>query len=59
MWANGEIRPGASDFGKERSYNVRSVDGLLLANGQHTERDVERFGGQILGEGDSSHHNCP
>jgi hypothetical protein len=47
-----------SDFGKERGYNVRSVDGLLLANGQHTVRDFERFGGQILGNGDSSPDNC-
>ena len=38
-----------SDFGKERSYNVRSVDGLLLADRDHTVRDFERFGGQILG----------
>jgi len=38
-----------SDFGKERSYNVRSVDGLLLNDGQHTVRDFERFGGQIFG----------
>ncbi len=38
-----------SGFGKERSYNVRSVDGLLLNNGQHAIRDFERFGGQILG----------
>lgn len=38
-----------SDFGKERSYNVRSVDGLLLNDGQHTVRDFERFGGQMLG----------
>lgn len=43
-----------SDFGKERSYNVRSVDGLLLANGQHIVRDFERFGGQILGNGETS-----
>jgi hypothetical protein len=47
-----------SDFGKERSYNVRSVDGLLLANGQHTVRDFERFGGQILGNGYDSHDGC-
>jgi hypothetical protein len=47
-----------SDFGKERGYNVRSVDGLLLANGEHTVRDFERFGGQILGSGDSSQDNC-
>lgn len=37
------------DFGRERGYNVRSVDGLLLANGQHSHRDAERFGGQVLG----------
>lgn len=36
-----------SDFGNERSYNVRSVDGLLLNEGQHTVRDFERFGGQL------------
>jgi len=47
-----------SDFGKERSYNVRSVDGLLLAKGQQTVRDFERFGGQILGNGDASPDNC-
>jgi hypothetical protein len=43
-----------SDFGKQRSYNVRSVDGLLLNNGQHTLRDFERFGGQILGNSGTS-----
>ena len=43
-----------SDFGKERSYNVRSVDGLLLNEGQRTVRDVERFGGQILGSTSTS-----
>lgn len=43
-----------SDFGKEKSYNVRSVDGLLLNEGQHTLRDFERFGGQILGNTTSS-----
>ena len=37
-----------SDFGKERSYNVKSVDGLQLSDGQHTLQDFERFGGQIL-----------
>ncbi len=40
-----------SDFGRERGYNVRSVDGLVLANGEHVVRDFERFGGQILGAG--------
>lgn len=43
-----------SDFGKERSYNVRSVDGLLLADREHTVRDFERFGGQILGNSGSA-----
>jgi hypothetical protein len=43
-----------SDFGKERSYNVRSVDGLLLNEGQRTVRDFERFGGQILGSTSTS-----
>ena len=43
-----------SDFGKERSYNVRSVDGVLLANGENTLRDFERFGGQILGNSGAS-----
>jgi hypothetical protein len=50
-----------SDFGKERSYNVRSVDGLLLNDGQHTVRDFERFGGQVLGNTGTSAHtvdNC-
>ena len=42
------------DFGKERSYNVRSVDGFLLNEGQHTVRDFERFGGQILANTGSS-----
>lgn len=37
-----------SDFGKERSYNVRLVDGLLLNDGQHMVRHLERFGGQIV-----------
>jgi hypothetical protein len=40
-----------SDFGRERSYNVRSVDGILLQNEQHIVRDAERFGGQILTDG--------
>jgi len=39
-----------SDFGRQRGYNVRSVDGVLLNDDQHTVRDDERFGGQILGD---------
>jgi hypothetical protein len=50
-----------SDFGTERSYNVRSVDGLLLNEGQRTVRDFERFGGQVLGSTSTSSNgvdNC-
>jgi hypothetical protein len=40
-----------SDFVRERSYNVRSVDGAVLANGMHVIKDAERFGGQMLTDG--------
>ena len=40
-----------SDFGHERSYNVRSVDGVVLTNGKEVIKDAERFGGQILTDG--------
>jgi hypothetical protein len=43
-----------SDFGKERSYNIRSVDGVLLANRENVVRYFEQFGGQILGNSGSS-----
>jgi hypothetical protein len=46
-----------SDFGRERSYNVRSVDGVVLANGMHVIKDAERFGGQMLTDG-SPAPNC-
>lgn len=39
------------DFGIERGYNVRSVDGLLLADGPKVVNDAERFGGHILDQG--------
>lgn len=39
------------DFGNERGYNVRSVDGLLLADGPTVVKDAERFGGHILDPG--------
>lgn len=39
------------DFGIERGYNVRSVDGLLLADGSKVVIDAERFGGHILDPG--------
>lgn len=45
-----------SDFGRERSYNVRSVDGILLADGKHVIKDAERSGGQVLGG--SSEPSC-
>lgn len=41
-----------SDFSKERSYNVQSVDGIVLADGQKLIRDWERSGGQIMGNGE-------
>jgi hypothetical protein len=50
-----------SDFGKERGYNVRSVDGLLLHEGERTVRDFERGSGQILGSTSTSAnglYNC-
>ena len=40
-----------SDFGRQRSYNVRSVDGVVLASGKHVIKDAERFGGQVLTDG--------
>jgi len=40
-----------SDFGRERSYNVRSVDGVVLTNGQRVVKDVWQFGGQVLADG--------
>ena len=42
------------DFGRERGYNVRSVDGFLLNEGLHTVRDFEQFSGQILGNNTDS-----
>ena len=38
-----------SDFGREHSYNVRSVDGMILSNGQRAVKNIDSFGGQILG----------
>lgn len=49
------------DFGIERGYNVRSVDGLLLADGPKVVKDAERFGGKILDQGvitSSSTNDC-
>jgi hypothetical protein len=44
-----------SDFGRTRSYNVRSVDGILLADGQHVIKDAERFSGEMLIDNFSQH----
>ena len=44
-----------SDFGHTGSYNVRSVDGVLLADGQHVVKDAERFSGEMLVDNFSSH----
>jgi hypothetical protein len=46
-----------SDFGRERSYNVRSVDGVVLTDGKHVIKDAEQFGGQMLTDG-SPAPNC-
>jgi hypothetical protein len=37
-----------SDFGRTRSHNVRSVDGILLSDGHHMVKDAERFSGEML-----------
>jgi hypothetical protein len=37
-----------NDFGHIRSFNVRSVDGVLLNDGQRVIKDAERFSGQML-----------
>jgi hypothetical protein len=44
-----------SDFGRIRSYNVRSVDGVILHDGEHVVKDAERFGGEMLMDNFSSH----
>jgi hypothetical protein len=42
------------DFGHTRSVNVRSVDGVLLADGQRVFKDAERFSGEMLVDNFSS-----
>jgi hypothetical protein len=37
-----------SDFGQERSYNIRSIDGVLFNNGFRTLRSGESYGGYIM-----------
>ena len=42
------------DFGRTRSYNVRSVDGVLLNDGEHVVKDAERFSAGMLMDNFSS-----
>jgi hypothetical protein len=44
-----------SDFARTRSYNVRSVDGVLLHDGERVVKDAERFSGGMLMDNFSSH----
>jgi hypothetical protein len=44
-----------SDLGRTRSYNVRSVDGVLLNDGEHVVKDAEQFSGEMLMDNFSSH----
>jgi hypothetical protein len=37
-----------SDFGRERSYNIRSVDGMIFNAGDKTIHSTEGYGGTIL-----------
>ena len=39
-----------SDFGHERGYNIRSVDGLVFKDGSHPLRSGESFGGYIMND---------
>jgi len=39
-----------SDFGRIGAYNIRSVDGLLINDGERHVRGAGGFGGQILGQ---------
>lgn len=50
-----------SDFGKERGYNIRSVDGLILAEGERPVGQYDWEGGRILEgtQAQSSTDDCP
>jgi hypothetical protein len=37
-----------SDFGHERAYNIRSVDGLVFNEGDRSTRSAEGYGGTIV-----------
>jgi hypothetical protein len=49
-----------SDFGKVRGYTVHSVDGIILANGDHVLRDdfAASGGTYRTGNGTSSGDDC-
>jgi len=42
-----------SDFGRERSYNVRAVDGMVFNAGSHVVRSADGYGGYV-GDGAGS-----
>jgi hypothetical protein len=44
-----------SDFGHTGAYNVRSVDGVVLHDGERVVKDAERFSGEMLVDNYSSH----
>lgn len=46
------------DFGTERGYNIRSVDGVLLASGKKIVSNAEQFSGQVLGPSGTSKESC-
>lgn len=47
-----------STFGHEGKYTLRSIDGVLLADGKRTVKQVDWSGGQILLSGDET-SSCP
>jgi hypothetical protein len=47
-----------TNFGREGKYTLRSIDGVLLADGKRTVKHVEEFGGQIL-LSDHENSSCP
>ncbi|UWZ85794.1 hypothetical protein [Occallatibacter riparius] len=47
-----------SSFGHEGRYTLRSVDGVLVADGNRVIKDVREFGGQVLLDADEP-SGCP
>jgi hypothetical protein len=43
-----------SDFGKVRGYNVRSIDGIILANGYHVSRPDFAGSAGVVGNSNST-----